>query len=150
MTLGMFLEQRGRTEQAMETYRSAVRMAPEFAPAHHTLALALVRTGLKTDALEELKVAAELSNDADRARFTHDYAVALHSFGKVDEAIATLERARERAPADRDVLFALTTFHRDAGHLSQAVKYATQLQQLYPDDPEATALLRSLRPSQAP
>jgi predicted CXXCH cytochrome family protein len=150
MTLGIFLEQRGRSDEAMDMYRSAVRLAPDFAPAHHTLALALVRTGSKNDALDELKRAAELANDADRARFTHDYAVALHSFGKVDDAIATLERARERAPADRDLLFALTTFHRDAGHVSAAVKYATQLQQLYPDDPEATELLRSLRPSQAP
>jgi predicted CXXCH cytochrome family protein len=150
MALGVFFEQRGRTREAMDTYRSAVRLAPDFAPAHHTLALALVRTGSKEDALGELKLAAQLSNDGDRARFTHDYAVALHSFGKVDEAIATLEQVREFAPADRDVLFALATFHRDAGHLSEAVKYARQLQQFYPDDLEATALLGALRPSRAP
>lgn len=149
MTLGMFLEQRGRREESMDAYRSAVRLAPEFAPAHHTLGLALVRAGLKDDAVGELNLAAELANEADRARFSHDYAVALHSFGRVGEAIATLERARDRAPADRDVLFALTTFHRDAGHLTEAAKYAVQLQQLYPDDPDAAALVRSLRPSQA-
>ena len=149
MTLGLFQEQRGRGEEAMEGYRAAVRLAPDFAPAHHALALALVRAGLKTDAVGELKLASELANDADRARFTHDYAVALHSLGRADEAIAALERVRERAPADRDVLFALSTFHRDAGHLTEAVKYAMQLQQLYPGDPDATALVRSLQPSQA-
>ena len=148
MTLGLFLEQRGRGEDAMESYRAAVRLAPDFAPAHHALALALVRAGRRTDGLGELKRAADLASDADRARFTHDYAVALHSLGRASEAIATLERVRERAPADRDVLFALSTFHRDAGHLSEAVKYATQLQQLYPGDPDAIALVRSLQPSQ--
>ena len=150
LTLGIFLEQRGRSDEALDAYRAAVRLAPDFAPAHHTLALALVRAGLKSDGLGELKLAAELSNEVDRVRFTHDYAVALHSFGKVAEAIAMLERAHERAPADRDVLFALTTFHRDAGHLSEALKYATQLQQFYPDDPDAAALVRSLRPPRMP
>lgn len=150
MTLGVFLEQRGRGEEALEVYRGGVRLAPDFAPAHHTLALALVRAGLKSEGLGELKLAAELSSEVDRARFTHDYAVALHSFGRVDDAIATLERALDRAPADRDVLFALATFHRDAGQLSDALKYATRLQQLYPDDPDATALVRSLRPSKTP
>jgi tetratricopeptide (TPR) repeat protein len=150
MTLGMFLEQRGRGEAAIEAYRSAARLAPDFAPAHHTLGLALVRAGSKNDALGELKLAAELATDAAGTRFQHDYAVALHSFGRVEEAIAALESARARAPSDRDVLFALTTFHRDAGRLNDAVKYATQLQRFHPDDPDAAALLQSLRPSQAP
>jgi tetratricopeptide repeat protein/doubled CXXCH motif protein/cytochrome c554/c'-like protein len=150
LTTGLFLEQRGEAERAMAAYRAAVRLAPDFAPAHHTLALALVRAGLKNDALAELQLAADLSSDVDRARFTHDYAVALHSLGRANEAIATLERVLARAPADRDVLFALTTFHRDAGHLNEALKYANQLQQLYPSDPDAVALVRSLRPSQVP
>lgn len=149
MTLGLFLEQRGQAEQAMGAYRAAVRLAPDFAPAHHALALALVRAGNKDEALGELKLAAELSNDGDRARFTHDYAVALHSLGKANEAIATLEQVRARAPADRDVLFALSTFCRDAGRLSDAVKYARLLQELYPGDPDAAALVQSLRPSKA-
>jgi tetratricopeptide (TPR) repeat protein len=145
----MFLEQRGQAEAAMEAYRSAVRQAPEFAPAHHTLGLALVRAGSRNEALGELKRAAELSTEAGGVRFRHDYAVALHSFGRVEEAIAALEQARARAPADRDVLFALTTFHRDAGHLKDAVKYASELQRFYPGDPDATALLQSLQPTKA-
>ena len=150
MILGVFFEQRGRVDEAMGAYRAAVNLAPEFAPAHHTLGLALVRNGRKGEALPELKRAAELAGDGDRVRFTHTYAVALHSLGHVDEAIAALERIHERAPADRDVLFALATFHRDAGHLKDALKYATQMQQLSPGDPEAAALVRSLQPSQAP
>ena len=91
-----------------------------------------------------------MASEIDRVRFTHTYAVALHSLGQVDEAIRTLERVHASAPPDRDVLFALATFHRDAGHPRDALKYATQLQQLNPNDADAVALVRSLQPSQAP
>ena len=150
LILGAFFEQRGRMDEAMDAYRGAVRLAPDFAPAHHTLGLALVRAGLKDEALGELKRAAEMASEIDRVRFTHTYAVALHSLGQVDEAIRTLERVHASAPPDRDVLFALATFHRDAGHPRDALKYATQLQQLNPNDADAVALVRSLQPSQAP
>lgn len=73
--------------------------------------------------------------------------MALHSVGRVTDAIDTLERARVQQPRDRDVLFALATFHRDAGRTSRALEYAEQLHRYYPDDPEARALVRSLRQS---
>ena len=75
------------------------------------LRLSLARSGRRAEAIAALKRASELSDDP---RFAYAYAVALHSSGKVRDAIAALERARARHPRDRDVLFALATFHRDA------------------------------------
>jgi Tfp pilus assembly protein PilF len=43
------------------------------------------------------------------------------------------------------VLFALATFHRDAGRTAKAMEYAEQLRRFYPDDAEAQALIASLR-----
>ena len=98
----------------------------------------------QAEAIEELKKAAELATGEEAARFTYAYAVALHSAGRTGEAIALLERARTGRPRDRDVLFALATFHRDAGRQGKALEYARLLQQAYPDDPDARALVESL------
>jgi tetratricopeptide (TPR) repeat protein len=177
-TLGVFLAQLGRREDAISEYRAARRLSPRYTPAyvnlsdlqreqgaerdaehtlreglavvpddamlHHALGLSLARSGRRSEAVQELKRAAELSTDV---RFAYTYAVALHSSGHEKEAIDRLEQARGRAPRDRDVLFALATFHRDAGRISKALQYAEQLQAFYPEDPDAPALVRSLRAS---
>ena len=117
--------------------------APADAMLHHALGLSLARSGGRTaGALNELKRASDLSSET---RFTYAYAVALHSSGKVDEAVAALERALARDPGDRDVLFALATFQRDAGRIGKALRYAEQLRLRHPDDPDAEALVSSLK-----
>lgn len=132
----------GREQEAERTLREGLSLAPDDATLHHALGLSLARSGRHADAIEALKRAADLSAES---RFAYAYAVALHSSGKAAEAIATLERARVRDPRDRDLLFALATFHRDAGNAAKALGYAEQLQQFHPDDPEARALATSLR-----
>lgn len=134
----------GRELEAERTLRQGLAATPADPTLHHALGLSLARSGRQAEAVGALKRATELSDDA---RFAYPYAVALHSSGKVTDAIDTLERARVRQPRDRDVLFALATFHRDAGRASRALEYAEQLQRYYPDDPEARALVMSLRQS---
>ena len=57
------------------------------------------------------------------------YGVALHSFGKVDAAIDTLAAANRAHPRDRDILKALASFHRDAGHTAEAERYFARLRE---------------------
>jgi len=89
-----------------------------------------------------LRKAAALAPDS--ARFAYVYAVALHSSGKTAAAIRSLEQALTRHPGDRDILFALASFSRDAGRLAQARDYATRLLVLVPQDADARSLLQSL------
>ncbi|MBZ0268638.1 hypothetical protein K8I85_10820, partial [bacterium] len=60
-------------------------------------------------------------------RYAYVYAVALHSSGRAAEAIGHLERLHDRFPGDLDTLAALAAFHRDAGHLAEAERYARSL-----------------------
>jgi tetratricopeptide (TPR) repeat protein len=136
--------QEGREPEAERTLRQGLAAMPKDPTLHHALGLSLARSGRQAEAIDALKRATELSDDA---RFAYPYAVALHSAGRVQAAIDMLEQARGRDPRDRDVLFALATFHRDAGRMSRALEYAEQLQRYYPEDPEAHALVASLRPS---
>jgi Flp pilus assembly protein TadD len=90
-----------------------------------------------------LRRAAEL--EPDRARYAYVYAVALHSAGHGEEAIAVLKGGLVRHPEDRDILLALITFNRDAGELPTALEYAERLAWLAPNDREVANLVRSLQ-----
>jgi tetratricopeptide (TPR) repeat protein len=131
----------GREDQAERTLRAALARLPDDAPLHHALGLSLARSNRLAEAISELGRAAALSTDP---LFGHAYAVALHSSGRVRDAIRVLEAAVARHPNDRDVLFALAAFHRDAGDTASALRHARRLAQRFPDDAQARALLRSL------
>ncbi len=53
-------------------------------------------------------------------RYAYVYAVALDSTGKPEHAIEILTLAHEQRPADRDVLYALISFHQKAGNIEDA------------------------------
>ena len=60
-------------------------------------------------------------------RFSYVYAVALHSTGKVEAAIARLKQTLRSHPNDRDTLQALASFHGGRGENAEAKKYAERL-----------------------
>jgi cytochrome c-type biogenesis protein CcmH/NrfG len=63
----------------------------------------------------------------------------------VGDAIAILEAAHRRRPADRDTLAALATYLGERGDLRRALGYAETLAALDPADVGARTLLESLR-----
>ena len=56
--------------------------------------------------------------------------MALHSTGKVEAAIARLEKAHLAHPNDRDIVQALASFHEARGESAAAKKYADRLRKL--------------------
>jgi len=142
VNLADLYREQGREADAQRTLREGLRQVPDNAELHHALGLALARQKRLPDALVELRKAAALAPDS--ARFAYVYGVALHSSGKAGAATRELEQALKRHPGDRDILFALASFSRDAGHSAQARDYANRLLALVPQDPDARALLTSL------
>lgn len=143
VNLADLLRSRGMEADAARTLRDGLAVAPDNAVLHHALGLSLARSGDTPGAVAELGKAASLA--PDDARLAYAYAVALNSAGRAAEAFQTLDAALARNPDDRDLLFALATFHRDAGHAAEALRYAERLQRAAPTDPEARALVQSLR-----
>jgi Flp pilus assembly protein TadD len=109
---------------------------------HYALGLSLTRSHRAADALAELKLASDLAPSV--TRFAYAYALALHDSGHATAAIETLTSALSRDADDRDLLFALVTFERDAGRLAAARQHAAQLVAVHPEDAEARALKESL------
>ena len=93
--------------------RTAIAASPRDAGLYYALGLTLTRLKRTDEAMAELRRAAEL--EPDRARYAYVYAVALHSAGRREQAIAVLKENLTRHPEDRDTLLALVTFSRDAG-----------------------------------
>ncbi len=85
---------------------------------YHALGLTLVRLRRADEPLDELRQAAEL--DHSQARYTYVCAVALHSAGRVGEAMTELKEGLARHPGDRDTLLALINFSREGGDASAA------------------------------
>ena len=119
---------RGRDADGERILREGLKVAPNSAILHHALGLALVRMKRTGEALGEFERATAL--EPGNARFAYVYAVALHSTGKADAAIARLEKALAAHPNDRNILEALASFHEERGERESAKKYADRLRLL--------------------
>jgi predicted CXXCH cytochrome family protein len=135
--------QTGRDRDGETVLRAATDASPRDGGLHHALGLALTRLKQPEAALSEFRRAAEL--EPDRARYGYVYAVALHSAGRRDEAIAVLKDSSERHPNDRDTLLALVNFSRESGDASAALDYAERLAKVTPDDRALDGLIQELR-----
>jgi Flp pilus assembly protein TadD len=118
----------GQEPDAAATLREGLVRLPREATLHHALGLSLVRSKHSDEALRELAQATKL--DPGNARFAYVLGIAQHSFGQGKTAIATLEAASRRHPADRDILEALVTFHGEAGDRAEATRDAERLRAL--------------------
>jgi predicted CXXCH cytochrome family protein len=135
--------QLGRDADGLKILQDAIVVAPRDAGLHHALGLALVRLKRNDEALAELNKASEL--DPDRSRYAYVYAVALHSGGRVQDAMTALKGNLARHPNDRDTLLALISFSRDSGDPKSALDYAQRLAQIIPADQGLNTLIDALR-----
>ncbi len=134
----------GDEAQAEAVLRSALHKSGKAAPLHFALGLALARQQRTNEALAELQQAARLA--PEQPRYAYVYGVALHSKVSAAEGIRVLAQAHQRFPGDVEILQALATMERDRGQSGAARRYAQQLVELVPDDPQAQALLQVLPP----
>jgi tetratricopeptide (TPR) repeat protein len=132
----------GRDADGERTLRDGLGHAAGAAALHHALGLTLIRLHRNTEALAELRRAAQI--DGGNARFAYVYAVALQSAGQLQVALAELDRALVRHPEDRDLLIAAVSFRRDRGDTAGARRYVERLSRHYPEDPGVARLAREL------
>ena len=67
-----------------------------------------------------------------------------NSLGQSDAALAVLESARQRFPADFDIAWALATMYRDQGALERALEVSENLLQSHPEQLDVVSLHESL------
>ena len=136
-----------RDDAGERVLREALKLTPEVPTLHRALGLLLVRRKNMTDALTEIRRAAELASEDADAQYT--LAVALYSSGRQSEAVAVLDRTWRAHPGDRTVLSALVNYLTETGDLARAEPLATRLVELSHGDPSAQALLDDIRARRA-
>jgi Flp pilus assembly protein TadD len=148
INLADLYRQLGRDGDGEIVLRAALAASPREAALHHALGLALTRLKQSGEALAELHKATELQ--PDNQRYAYVYAVALHSAGRRDEAVAALKQALQGHPTDRDVLSALIAYYREAGNAKVALIYAERLATITPEDHNLQNFIQELRRSSIP
>ena len=133
---------RGLDGQGKRYLETAIEKRPDSGSVHHALGLLYVRQKKLPEALSSLKKAVELA--PQNTRYKYVYAVALDSTGGPSKAINVLKQAHEQRTADRDVLYALISYHQKAGNIKKARDYAEVLIEVSPWDQNAKALLERL------
>jgi protein O-mannosyl-transferase len=103
--LGLALVSSGRVEEGIEQYRASLGLKPAQFFAHANLADALA--GQKRYAAAAAEYRAALRFQPSLAPLHYRLGVALLEAGKIDEAIASLERADALAPRNSEVAAAL-------------------------------------------
>ncbi|HSN64231.1 MAG TPA: tetratricopeptide repeat protein [Azonexus sp.] len=132
----------GREPEGEKVLRRGLAAMPRDADLHHSLGLLLTRKGDKAAALNEFVEAARLA--PDNARYAYVHAIAVDSAGKREQALALLRSANKRHPDDLDILGALLSISRETGDRQAALRYAKQLAEMLPGNPELSRLIAEL------
>ena len=80
---------------------SCLVRAPEDAGLHHALGLLLIRMQQREEALRHFELASTLA--PEQPRYSYVYGIALNSMGYPARALAVLESAHERQPANTEL-----------------------------------------------
>ena len=143
INLSDLYRQLGRDGDGERVLREALSVSAHEASLHHALGLTLVRQKRNEAALDELHQAASM--DPGQARYAYVYAVALHSAGQRDDALAVLRSSLQMHPNDRNTLSAAVALSREKGDAAAALGYAERLARLIPGNREIEELIKQLR-----
>ena len=150
--LGIVLGEQGEADQAIEHYRQAVALRPDYAEAHYNLGRLLVQRGQLNDAIAHYERAAAI-NPADAAA-QNNLGVTLFGIGRADDAIAHYQKALEIRPDYAEASCNLANALIAKGDFDGAIARYTACLAVIPDQEEAqynlaSALLRTGRTDEA-
>jgi protein O-mannosyl-transferase len=150
--LGIALNERGKTIEAIAHYQQAIQLRPGYAEAHYNLGRLLAQKGQLDDAVTHYEKALEI-NPAD-ADAQNNLGVTLFGSGRMDEAIARYQEALKIRPDYAEASCNLANALLAKGDLDGAIARYSACLTLSPNQAEArydlaSALLRKGRTDEA-
>ena len=142
LTAGDLERSRGRDAEALEAYRRAIELDPQFALAHGRIGvhlLSLTRTGEAIDALKRAFELRRRTSAAERLYITSYYytRVVRDPF----KAIAALETWRNAYPRNPTPRVSLGSMYIQVGRFADALSEGREALRLSPGDASATAVV---------
>jgi predicted O-linked N-acetylglucosamine transferase (SPINDLY family) len=135
LALGNALKQQGDLEEAMESYRSAIRAKPDYPEAHNNVGVLLQMQGRLDHAASSYREAVALRPAYAEAQF--NLGVVLHQKRELDAAEAAYRQVISRNPEIAVVHNNLGTVFKDQGLPDQALAAFENAIKLKPDYAEA-------------
>jgi tetratricopeptide (TPR) repeat protein len=150
--LGIALNDRGNTDEAITHYQQAIELRPRYAEAHYNLGRLLAQKGQLDDAVTHYEKALEI-NPAD-AEALNNLGVTLFGIGRVDDAIAHYQDALKIRPDYAEASCNLANALLSKGDLDAAITRYSACLALSPSQAEAqydlaSALFRKGRTDEA-
>ncbi len=130
--IGISLEKERRLDEAIECYRSAIRMKPTYADAQFNLGNALIARGQYTEAIASFEATLRLVPWYYEAR--NNLANTLLKLGRSDEAVTQYQLALEQAPDGGRIHENLAAILAARGKLEEAIGHYRQALALRPDN----------------
>jgi len=131
---GNVLSELGRHDEAIQRYRRALLIKPQYAEAQFNLGNALMKCGQVEEAARSFADAIRIRPDYREA--LQNIAQPLRELGRQNEAVVMLRRAVALDSGDSDVLIALGVALQEAGELGEA---RAAFERALAADPSATA-----------
>ena len=133
--LGVVLDKKGQTEEAIRQYRQAIRIKPNFALAHYNLGVVLYEIGQTEEAIREYRETIRyIPSDA---LVHNNLANALVAQGRTDEAINQYQEAIRLKPDDFFAHSNLGVAFFNRGQPDNAISEYQKAIRLKPDSFEA-------------
>jgi protein O-mannosyl-transferase len=118
-SLGKALVDRGRIQDALPHFETAVRVAPRLAGARNNLGNTLLKLGRTKEALAQFKEV--LMRDPDNVNSQYDAGNAFLLAGEFDQAARAFARALQLKPNHAFAAFSLGNAERELGHPDAAI-----------------------------
>jgi len=119
--IGLVYQKEGKTEKAIESFRTAIQIQPKYANAYNNLGNLLGEMGNKEEAIELFKKAIEVNPKYLEAY--NNLGNIYSEMGKKDEAIALYKKVIELNPEDLDAYYNLGNTYNDMGKIAEAILY---------------------------
>jgi tetratricopeptide (TPR) repeat protein len=131
--LGAELQTQGRLDAAIEHYRRALAVKPDYAPAYNNLGTALLAKGRAQEAVEAYEQALKL--EPDYANAEYNLGNALLQAGHPDRAVPHFRRSLELGPGSADAHNNLGIALAESGQPSEAIAQFREALRYEPDSP---------------
>jgi Flp pilus assembly protein TadD len=133
--LGLALEKKGQTEEAIYQYQEAIRLTPDFAEAHNNLGIALGERGQIDEAVNQFQQALRLK--PDNAEVHNNLGAIFYQKGQIDEAMSQFQEALRLTPDNLNAHNNLGNAFGTKGQTDEAISQFREVLRLAPGFAEA-------------
>ena len=129
--LGVACDSLGRYQDAVESYKQAIRINPDYAEAHYNLGVACGKLGRRQDEIESYKQAIKIR--PDYAKVYINLGVSYEDLGRYEDAVETYKQVIRIKPYYADAYVNLGVTYYKLGRYQDAVEPYKQAIRIKPD-----------------